>query len=435
MRINLIYKGSWTFYVALFALLLPVFLLGYHLFQATDGKFSLPHDDAFLQLSTAKTLAFSHIWGISKYNFEAASPSLLYPLVLAVAFFIFGAHIVVAILVNTALGIVLLICIDKWLKRNGIRPLTQLFILLAVILLSPLPLMVMYGMERTLLLLLAFLTVSRLFDEWDQPAFSRRTLIYSALLVATSYEGLLLIVVACVLLIWQHKWSRIFELILWALLPMIIFGFIALSKGAYFFPTPWIIASGAQFSYDWLIGCGIAVMVPLLSRTRAAQRPAQWMVASAGVLIILLFTRNVYAARDLSRSSIGVFRQEYHVGQFIHLYYNKFSIISDDIGILSYVTEGKYLDLTKVNPGLIHLMSLQSFRIAIVSDTYEHSMPEEWTKAVSWNIPGRDPKTIFFFTKEPYAAEYLIARMKEYSYFLPQEITIQYFYIPTKQAE
>ncbi|HVV02847.1 MAG TPA: hypothetical protein VHC96_01435, partial [Puia sp.] len=302
MRKNLIYKGSWTFYGALLVLMLAVLLPGYHLYQGTNGTFSLPRDEAFLQLSTAKTLAFTHTWGISKDHFEAASPSLLYPLLLAIAFFLFGAHLIVAILVNTVIAILLLICIDKWLKKKGIQPLTQLLILLAVILLSPLPLMIIYGMERTLLLLLVFLAASGFIDEWDQPAFSRRTLLYCALTVATSYEGLLLIAVACALLLWQHRWPGAFELALWALLPMIIFGFIALSKRAYFFPNPWIVDFSSQFSYDWMIGCSAAVIVPLAhQRFHIRKRPAQWMITSACLAIILLFTRNVYAAWDMNR--------------------------------------------------------------------------------------------------------------------------------------
>jgi len=447
MRINLIYKGSWTLYTALLILLLAVFLLGYHLSQATNGTFSLPHDAAFLQLSTAKTLAFTHTWGISKDNFEAASPSLLYPLLLAIAFFIFGAHLIVAILVNTAIATLLLICIDKWLKKSGVRPLIQLFILLSVILLSPLPLMIIYGMERTLLLLLAFLIASRLFNEWDQPAFSRRTMIYCALVIATSYEGLLLIAVACALLLWQHKWPRAFELCLWALLPLIIFGFIALGKRAYFFPNPWVVAFGSQFSYDWLIGCCAAMIVPLArQRLNMRERPGQWMIATTWIVIILLFTRNVYAARDLSRSSISVFRREYLVGKFVHRYFDKYSILSDDIGALSYEGEGLYTDLTGVGsvkiawnrnadffgPGLIRLLNnTQGFRIAIVSEVYEHCIPEDWIKVASWSISDYEDaskKTIFFFGRSSNEADDLFRHLKEYSYFLSHEIVIKYFY-------
>jgi len=451
MRINLIYKGSWTFYIALLVLMLAVFLIGHHLSQATNGTFSLPCDEAFLQLSTAKTLAFTHTWGINKDNFEAASPSLLYPLLLAIAFFIFGAHFIVAVLVNTVIAILLLICLDKWLKKKSIRPLTQLLILLAVILLSPLPLMIIYGVERTLLLLLAFLTVSRLFDEWDQPAFSRRTLIYCALTIATNYDGLLLIAVACVLLLWQHKWPRAFELCFWALLPMIAFGFIALSKRAYFFPNPWIVAFTSQFSYDWMLGCCAAVIVPLAHQhLNIRKRPAQWMIASAWVMIILLFTRNVYAVRGLSRSSISIFRQEYLIGKFVHRYFDKYSILADDVGVLSYVGEGLYTDLTGFGsvkiawnrdtnffgPGLIRLLNItQGFRIAIVSEVYEICIPEDWIKVASWNLSddeGASKKTIFFFGRSFNEADDLLKHLKEYSYSLSHDIIIKYFYTPPK---
>jgi hypothetical protein len=376
---------------------------------------------------------------------------LLYPLLLAIAFFIFGAHLIVAVLVNTAIAILLLICIDKWLKKKGIQPLTQLLILLAVILLSPLPLMIIYGMERTLLLLLVFLAASGFIDEWDQPAFSRRTLLYCALTVATSYEGLLLIAVACALLLWQHRWPGAFELALWALLPMIIFGFIALSKRAYFFPNPWIVDFSSQFSYDWMIGCSAAVTVPLAhQRFHIRKRPAQWMITSACLAIILLFTRNVYAAWDMNRSSISVFRQEYHVGKFIHRYFDKYSILADDIGVLSYVGEGRYTDLTGVGsvtiawnrstnfsgPGLVRLLDItKGFRIAIVSEGYERWIPEDWIKVAGWHLSdqeGASKKTVFFFGRSVSEANDLLKHLKEYSYFLPRDITIKYFYTPPR---
>src|SRR5258707_15482518 len=107
--LNLIRKGSWVLYTALAACLLPVLLLGYNVLQHTNGAFSLPRDEAFLQLSTAKTLAFDHIWGISRSNFEAASPSLLYSLLLAFVFLISGVYLVVTPVINTAAAVALLI--------------------------------------------------------------------------------------------------------------------------------------------------------------------------------------------------------------------------------------------------------------------------------------------------------------------------------------
>src|SRR5882757_831087 len=189
---NLIRKDNWALHIACIALLLPVLILGQHLLQNTAGAFTLPHDEAFLQLSTAKTLAFQRIWGIGQYDFAAASPSLLYPVALAVVFFISGVHLLIIPIINTAIVIILLATIQAWLAKRAIRPLNQLFILLAVVALTPLPLMVIYGMERPLLLLFAFLFVSRLSDEWAGAIFSPRTFLYGALLVASRYDGVLL---------------------------------------------------------------------------------------------------------------------------------------------------------------------------------------------------------------------------------------------------
>jgi len=174
------------------------------------------------------------------------------------------------------------------------------------------------------------------------------------------------------------------------------------------------------------------------------------MIAATWIVIILLFTRNVYAARDLSRSSISVFRREYLVAKFVHRYFDKYSILSDDIGALSYEGEGLYTDLTGLGsvkiawnrnadffgPGLIRLLNnTQGFRIAIVTDVYEHYIPEDWIKVASWNLSdyeGASKKTIFFFGRSSNEADDLIRCLKEYSHFLSHDIVIKYFYAPPK---
>lgn len=453
MRIsNLIRKDSWPLYISTAALLIPVLILGRHLFQDTGGAFSLPRDEAFLQLSTAKTLAFRHIWGIGRTDFAPASPSLLYPLLLAVTFFISGAYVAVVPIINAVIAIILLAAIQQWLIKRGVRPVDRLFILLAVILLSPLPLMVIYGMDSPLLLLFAFLFVSRLSDEWSLPDFSRRTMIYGALMVASRYDGALLVAGACLLLLWRRRWLTAFELALWCLLPVLTFGIISMFKGSYFLPNIFMVEpTGALLTYNWLVGCAAAMAVPLLS-DYFAHRPTRKIPRVAGlsllIIVLALTTRNLYAFRESERDSLGIYRMKYPIAQFAHRYYYRYGIVSDDVGMISFQTDGRYLDLsgiasTKIarsrvdnffGPALIHQLSkAQNSQVAIISDRYDKPLPDSWIRTGEWEMTGHDPsekRTVSFYAMDAEAAKRLRKNLEEYTHFLPQGLTVEYFFSP-----
>ncbi|HVV04908.1 MAG TPA: hypothetical protein VHC96_11840, partial [Puia sp.] len=138
------------------------------------------------------------------------------------------------------------------------------------------------------------------------------------------------------------------------------------------------------------------------------------------------------------------------VGKFVHRYFDKYSILADDVGVLSYVGEGRYTDLTGVGsvtiawnrstnfsgPGLVRLLDItKGFRIAIVSEGYERWIPEDWIKVASWDLfdyDGASKKTIFFFGRSTNEADDLLKHLKEYRYFLSHDITIKYFYTPPR---
>lgn len=441
--VNLIRSYQWPFYVAAVAFLVPAFILGNHLLEATGGVFSLPHDEAYFQLSTAKTLAFWHVWGIGPYDFAAASPSLLYPLVLAVAFCIFGAHLIVVPVLNSIIAIVLLSYMQQWLGKKKIALLSQFLILLAVIILSSLPVLAIYSIDSTLLLLLAFLFVSRLADEWQFHEFSRRTLIYGALMVAARYDGVLLIVGICLLLLWGRKWLKAAELAVWCLLPVLAFGIICLYKGSFFLPNIFIIHPvGSLLSHNWLVGCGVA-MAPML-RNYFVRRPQPNIrltkVLPIAAIVLSLITTNLYAVRKLDSSSIAIHRQQYPVARFAHRYYNGYAVVSDDIGMISFLTDGRYLDLSGLatpeiarsridhffSPGLIRHLSLeQNSQVAIISSRYDKALPDSWIKAASWESAGVG--SWLFYAPDTLAASNLRKNLDNFAPLLPSNINVRYF--------
>src|SRR5580692_10870772 len=160
---------------AILAMLIPVAWIEHDILIQTHGTIAYPLDDAFFNLTLAKNLAFEHVWGITKYSLTSVSTSLLYPFVLAVIYLVSGASLFVPLLVNVAAAIWFLVALQRWLIRRKINPITQLLTLLAVIYLTPLPSLVVSGMEYPLELLFTFLFISNLIDQ------TKKTYLYAAM--------------------------------------------------------------------------------------------------------------------------------------------------------------------------------------------------------------------------------------------------------------
>jgi len=442
---NLIRKDRWPLYAAILVLLIFTVLLGLHALDSTDGIFSLPNDEAYLQLTMARSLAFRQVWGIGHHDFVSIYPSLLYPLGLAAVFLIFGAHLVLAPIANFVLATILLTKMQHWLAKKLVSPPTQLFIMLAVIILSPLPVMIIYGLEATLLLLMAFLFISRLVDEWQLPEFSRRTLVFGALMVAARYDGAWLIGVVCLLLLWRRQWLGAFELVIWCLLPALAFGFLSLYKGSFFLPNTFITGSATfLLSYDWLVGCGIAVTIPLLQGyfARLPQKKGRFIPALPAVFIALvLLTTNLYAVQALDQSRLATYKMNDAVARFARLYYYKYGITSDDIGMISFFTDANYVDLSGVastriariktsryfNTGLIRRLSDDAgVKLAVISSQYDKGLPDNWVRMASWNIAGREAWT--FYCTDTFSISYFKWNMNDYARTLYPDIKVNYFY-------
>ncbi len=188
--------------VSVLALLLPVILIERNILSHTGGNFTLPQDESYTNIAVGKNLAFYGVWGLSKYAFQAASSSLLYPLVLVPFLFIVGAHLILPILVNAIAAILLLGVLQRVLRGRGLSLAAQLVKLLLVVFLSPLPLLVISGMEYTLLLLFLALFLNAFSRPRRWPLY-----VFAALLVATRYEGLVILAVACAILLYRRQRS------------------------------------------------------------------------------------------------------------------------------------------------------------------------------------------------------------------------------------
>ena len=263
--------------IALLALLIPVAWIEWRVLHYTHGVMAYPLDDTFIHMAIAKNLLVNHVWGITKFGFESASSSPFYTVLMTGLFKIFGVHTVIPLIINIIAGMLFLWAAQRWLQRQGLSTLSQLIILLLVDFLTPLPLLVISGMEHTFQLLFCFLFIIAVADVVEKlpaapgsapvaaapaapgsPPHTFLRLLYSlylfgALMVATRYECLSILGLGCLLLfIRGWRWPAI-SVGAVGVLPIFIFGLYAMSKGSYFMPNSVLLKSSVPTSAHGLV--------------------------------------------------------------------------------------------------------------------------------------------------------------------------------------
>jgi hypothetical protein len=443
-------KNGIVLIVALIALIIPILLLEQAVLHHTSGNIVFPLDSAWLDISVAKNLAYYKVWGVSKYAFQSATSSLLYPFALAVIFFITGAHLVIPVVFNSLAAIYFLYRLQQPLIDQGFKPAVQLVILLAVIALGPLPLLVVSGMEYVLQLLLCFLFMETLAKAIQQESsrLPRAVYIYGLLAVATRYEDFLLIALACLLLTLANRRTQALRLAAIALLPVILFGIISFTKGSYFFPNSLLL--GPYPGYTLLLtALAMVIAIGLIWQIATQQSPTSIYQLSFVLLCILAlpFTiRNISALSHFRQDCVRIYEQQYPLAGFVHRYYQRQTVGVNDIGAVAYFSEGRKLDFTGVASADVtrirkedswgplwadSLSRLDGIRAAIVSDPWfsEGQFPR-WNRIASWKIPGTTysaPTTLSFFVINKYDTTWLRKNLRAYEPLLPDNIVVRYY--------
>lgn len=214
--------------------------------RITGGVFLYPLDDPFIHMQVAKNLAFHGVWGINPSEFASASSSLLYTLLLAFFSRVFAAGMVLPFAINCFAACFLLAVINRWLLRQVVGAVGRAVILVVLVILLPLPVLVMSGMEHTLQCIFCFLFVARM-AEWLENGEGRRLpvelVLYAVLVTAIRYEGMFLVAMGCLLLLYKRQWAAGVVLGGIALLPIVLFGIYSVRQGSYFLPNSVLVKS------------------------------------------------------------------------------------------------------------------------------------------------------------------------------------------------
>jgi len=234
----------------LIATFVPVAWIEFNVLRYTKGSFIYPVDDTFIHLELANNLANYGVWGINSHEFASASSSLLYTLILSLFTKIFSSGVLLPFAVNVIAGILFLVVINNWLAKQQLSTNAIVWVNLLLSFFTPLPVLIISGMEHTLQCLFTFLFVfyscewiAKSRQDDSSQKFLWRIAIYGMLLTAIRYEGLFLVGVICLVYLYYKKWSAAIKIGAISILPVVVFGLYSVLKRSYFLPNSVLIKS------------------------------------------------------------------------------------------------------------------------------------------------------------------------------------------------
>jgi hypothetical protein len=242
----------WPLAAALAALMALVAALYVVSLSQNGGRLVYALDDAYIHMGVARNLVEHGVWGVTRYEFSSSSSSLLWTLLLAGVYGLFGASEVAPLVLNclAAAGVIGLF---YWILRRHIpdRPLAISAILLVVLFVTPLAPLVFAGMEHSLQVLIsvAFLYAAAVMLSQDnQEAAStadawaaRFVLLLAPLVTMIRYEGMFLVATVCLLMTLRRMFAQVALVASLAALPIAIYGVVSIAHGWYFFPNSIIL--------------------------------------------------------------------------------------------------------------------------------------------------------------------------------------------------
>ncbi len=306
-------RQHWSLFAATAVFGLVTILLFVICRRGDRGHFVYALDDIYISMAVAENFAFHGVWGVTPYEFASCQSTILWPLLLAAIFRLVGPVEFAPLVMATLFALLSILLSYVFLKRFRLVQLDILTSLLAVIFLTPLPPLVLGGMEHTLQIATAipffWLVADELSDE--NPGTSRRQSrwlwVLAPLLTLTRYEGLFLAFAACSLFLLRKRWRYAFGLGGLALAPVMIIGGVSAWKGWFWLPSsiylkanlPPVVRSAQNIipnirgTFAWsavnsrdVLGCGIALLLLLLLLMRKDQK--LWRRSTVMILLFLI---------------------------------------------------------------------------------------------------------------------------------------------------
>jgi hypothetical protein len=288
------------------ALVLAVAALVLVSLRLTGHRLVYPLDDAYIHMAVARNLAEHGVWGVTRHGFSSSTSSLLWPAMLAGSGALIGRGQAALPLLLNLIGAVLCLAVASWALSD--RPARwRALLLLGLVFLTPLPTLVLVGMEHTLHVCAALLFLALVFRvlEGGRPPDAPGLALTAALATALRYESFFLVGAAGLVLAHERRGRQAMTVGLAALVAPVAYALVSLSQGWYLLPNS-VLLKGARFDpttpaglIDLLGGRSLSmlwhtpavlvlVLICLGLRLLAPRQPAVSGVQAIFVLTVLL---------------------------------------------------------------------------------------------------------------------------------------------------
>ena len=264
-----------------------------------DGRLIYALDDPYIHMAIAKNIAQHGVWGATRYEFTSSTSSLVWPLILALDFRLFGVNEVSPFALNVLISTALLCVIYALWARYAVSKSLTAIGLLAVVFFTPLPALVFTGLEHILHSLLVISVVclsARALSEKQGKSLVGLSLLIPVL-TATRYESLPIVLIICLLFALRRRLRG--ALILGALgfMPIAIYGTISMSKGWFFLPNSVLLKTNplTPFSFKQILSC-----LSCLEQQALGLPSVLFMILGASVLFYMLYGKQKVFWREPS---------------------------------------------------------------------------------------------------------------------------------------
>jgi hypothetical protein len=224
------------------------------------GQFIYGLDDAYIHMTIARNLATHGVWGLTPKHFAPASSGPLWTILIAGCYLVFGVNQYTPLILNLIVATAFLGWAHVMLTRAGLTPPAIFATLIAIVILTPLPGLIVTGQEHVLHAMLTVIFLDHAGERLCKTATPRRStvllLALAPLVGFVRYEGLFLIGTAAALFLMAGEIGLGLALAAAGAAPALAMGAISVAKGGYFLPSSVLIKSGsangiARFLNNW----------------------------------------------------------------------------------------------------------------------------------------------------------------------------------------